>query len=298
MIYDCFENDDRFKWDYYTDDSIRPRNNNGVCIEQQFDVSGGAPTNLILDKCNVEYKEFGLQASTSSRRRKLTPAEESLMPESLPIGSYEKKKVVSSSAEETSSLPELLLIGGLEEKSLGDFDMIRSAMVKTRADDNCEDFPMGWYDIMGRNCGWYSEDESNCEVYGDSYKNFGKTALSACCVCGGGPIEEDDVSCDSSDGCEIENEQGCWDQPDWYDSTGDGCRWYSEESNYCDDYGSQFASEDYQTAKNACCVCGGGLSEAPVQEDESIPGCSNSPYNWYVPCCASASFELYLHAPI
>jgi hypothetical protein len=355
IIYDCFENDNRFAWDHYTDGSIRPRNNPGVCIEQEFDVTGGESADLILDVCNDKYKAFGFRENTSSRRRKLTPAEELVMHESLPIRSHKKKELHSSSAEETS-IPELSPIRSLEEKSvgdsddncedspmgwydimgrncewyseeesnckvygdsyknfgktalsaccvcgggpieemsLGDSDIIGSTMVMTQAADTCEDSPMGWYDIMGRNCEWYSEEESNCEVYGDSYKNFGKTAFSACCVCGGGPIEEDDVSCDSSDGCEIENEQGCWDQLDWYDSTGDGCSWYSEESNHCNDYGSRFASEDYQTAKNACCVCGGGLSEVPHQKNESIPGCSDSPYNWYVPCCASASFEFF-----
>ena len=37
--------------------------------------------------------------------------------------------------------------------------------------DACEDLPIGWYDIFGRNCEWYSEDESNCEIYGNTYTN-------------------------------------------------------------------------------------------------------------------------------
>ena len=46
---------------------------------------------------------------------------------------------------------------------------------------------MGWYDIEGDkfNCEWYG-DKKNCEFYGDDYANFGTTANSACCVCGGG----------------------------------------------------------------------------------------------------------------
>jgi hypothetical protein len=282
MIYDCLSNDSRFAWDHYNDGSIRPRNNSQVCIQQQDIVTGGRPTNLILDVCKNKSKRFGFldPKFTELLLRKLTPAEEVLMSESL-------SPSVSPTRDEEIEL-ELLPLGSPEVLSSEDFDLITSTMVMTPADDNCEDSPKGWYDIMGRNCEWYSEDESNCQVYGLSYKNFGRTALSACCVCGGGPIEEDAVSCDSSDGCEIENEQGCWDQPNWYDSTGDGCSWYSAESNHCEDYGSQYR------ANNACCVCGGGLSEAPAQADESTPGCSDSPYNWYVPCCVSASIEFYL----
>ena len=43
------------------------------------------------------------------------------------------------------------------------------------------------YDSDGAtyNCDWYSQG-SNCEVYGDSFENFGKTANEACCACGGG----------------------------------------------------------------------------------------------------------------
>jgi hypothetical protein len=32
IINTCFDNDDRFKWDYYTDSSLRPRNNINQCI--------------------------------------------------------------------------------------------------------------------------------------------------------------------------------------------------------------------------------------------------------------------------
>lgn len=51
----------------------------------------------------------------------------------------------------------------------------------------CEDNPKDWYDSDGSrfDCEWYSRN-FNCERYGGSYKNFGKTANEACCSCGGG----------------------------------------------------------------------------------------------------------------
>ena len=55
----------------------------------------------------------------------------------------------------------------------------------------CFDYDPGngeeWYDSDGPsyNCAWYSQN-SNCATYGNSYENFGKTAGTACCACGGG----------------------------------------------------------------------------------------------------------------
>jgi len=51
----------------------------------------------------------------------------------------------------------------------------------------CTDSPEGWYDSDGTDydCDWYAQG-SNCEVYGDLFENFGKTANEACCACGGG----------------------------------------------------------------------------------------------------------------
>lgn len=55
---------------------------------------------------------------------------------------------------------------------------------------HCYDFPFGWYDIEGPkfNCIWYA-DKQNCDFYGNSFANptfKNKTAIEACCVCGGG----------------------------------------------------------------------------------------------------------------
>jgi len=47
----------------------------------------------------------------------------------------------------------------------------------------CQDVT-GWYDIDGPNysCDWYKRGR-RCHVYGNSYRNFGKTAQEACCAC-------------------------------------------------------------------------------------------------------------------
>lgn len=49
----------------------------------------------------------------------------------------------------------------------------------------CKD-ALGWYDIEGDNCEWYSQIANACRRHGDDYINFGKTANIACCICGGG----------------------------------------------------------------------------------------------------------------
>eukprot|EP00536_Pseudo-nitzschia_multiseries_P000463 jgi/Psemu1/300077/fgenesh1_kg.6_\ len=50
-----------------------------------------------------------------------------------------------------------------------------------------QDSPIGWHDSDGiaYDCGWYSEG-NRCSLYGNDYRNFGKTASEACVVCGGG----------------------------------------------------------------------------------------------------------------
>jgi len=235
IINDCFENDDRFRWNLYDDDSIRPWNNDQVCIETKDGEY------LALDGCFDYYRSFYWLVKESSRR-KLQSTVESTTDE-------------SGERQPTIQLPNV--------------------------DPNCEDSPVGWYDIFGRNCEWYGEDPTNCDVYGNQYKNFGKTAQSACCVCGSqkvGGITGGDNTLKSP---VSEESKSCWDQPNWYDSTGDGCGWY-EIGNNCASYGSQFPSHlEGQTANEACCVCGGGLSSSPPALDAPmVPGCSDRPFNW------------------
>jgi hypothetical protein len=52
----------------------------------------------------------------------------------------------------------------------------------------CSDSPSGWYEDGNPryNCDWYASGTHYCRIYGDDYRNFGKTANEACCVCGGG----------------------------------------------------------------------------------------------------------------
>jgi hypothetical protein len=52
----------------------------------------------------------------------------------------------------------------------------------------CSDVFPGWYDIDGPDydCEWYRLGLNYCNSIGDSYSNFGHTANSACCACGGG----------------------------------------------------------------------------------------------------------------
>ena len=169
MINDCFANDNRFKWYKYDDESIRPAADNSLCIKRDPNADTGDDTGLflILADCVAGYVEWKWQSSSSSGRKKLLSETE----------------------------PEL------------------QGSVHYRSGDGCVDSPIGWYDIFGRNCEWYGEGmfqnmswsigdyymanqmhlltipfnnqsihfevESNCAVYGDQYKNFGKTALSA-----------------------------------------------------------------------------------------------------------------------
>ena len=58
VIYDCIPNDDRFRWDIYEDKSIRPRNNNKVCIQIDSKSTSGPAYYLILDDCENGKKEW------------------------------------------------------------------------------------------------------------------------------------------------------------------------------------------------------------------------------------------------
>jgi hypothetical protein len=53
VIWDCHGNHDRFRWGYYSDNSLHPRNNT-VCIEAKDGIS----SDLILDNCNEVWKSF------------------------------------------------------------------------------------------------------------------------------------------------------------------------------------------------------------------------------------------------
>jgi hypothetical protein len=265
MIWDCINNDNRFKWDWYSsDDSLRPRNNHAVCIEARDEDS----YDLILDECNDVWKSFYWWEISGGRR---------LL--SKPKGKDNDVDVHDLRSSTRSNLfPE-------PERRIFESEMQGTDYVSSASD--CVDSPIGWYDFYGRNCEWYGELDSNCAVYGHQYANFGHTALSACCVCGGGqssleeeihPQEDQEAGVVVLDGAE---KQTCWDQPNWYDSTGDGCAWYEGEHN-CEYYGYQFLSIDGLAANDACCTCGGGLSSAPaLPPADEVPGCSENPFGWF-----------------
>jgi hypothetical protein len=132
MINDCYNDDDRFRWVKYIDNSIRPWNNIGLCIQHGSE----AETDLILDYCLDGYKEFyWLENESPGKRKRTTEAE----------------------------------MNGTE--------MLQGTVMYGKQ-EGCTDYPIGWYDIFGRNCEWYGEGD-NCDTYGDQYAKFGKTANSA-----------------------------------------------------------------------------------------------------------------------
>ena len=100
-------------------------------------------------------------------------------------------------------------------------------------------------------CIWYAQGE-NCAYYGDQFAGEFGTANQACCACGGG------LASKPAEG--PPEDPGCSNNPsNWVDSEGDDCSFYAEGSN-CVDFGDLYADNNGITAKQACCVCGGGLN--------------------------------------
>ena len=62
-----------------------------------------------------------------------------------------------------------------------------SAGPDSSAEDQCRDFEE-WFDQGGPlfGCKWYEEIPERCAAYGYRFKNKGRVANEACCVCGGG----------------------------------------------------------------------------------------------------------------
>jgi len=58
---------------------------------------------------------------------------------------------------------------------------------KPQNNGDCTDDPLGWHDSDGQmfNCEWYSQADY-CAKFGDDYGYQGRTAIQACCACGGG----------------------------------------------------------------------------------------------------------------
>ena len=173
----------------------------------------------------------------------------------------------------------------------------------------CDDYPEGWHDSGGESfdCNWYAKFKNNCQSYGNSFENDGKTANEACCTCGGGRIS----TCNESDDSEIVDSTSepseapsysktftpssnptqllsqskapeCSNSPDdWYDSAGPqyDCNWYALSHN-CKNYGHKYKNFG-KTANQACCICGGGSS--PCEDVQGWHDSGGTKYNceWY-----------------
>ena len=128
IINDCYVNDDRFKWDTYSDDSIRPRNNKFACIKPQLTQGEELGLYLILGECNDNYKAFSWKLEGNSRRRNLqTEAQVSLDKEKEMVSVISTKSLVTSERKTTE------VVGTMDLTPV----------------DGCEDSPIGWYDIFG-----------------------------------------------------------------------------------------------------------------------------------------------------
>jgi len=129
---------------------------------------------------------------------------------------------------------------------------------------DCTDL-QGWADTEGDGCGSYAE-QGWCNADGTpgtgwdgEWGNFvdffsqGHSALTACCVCGGGNRNSGAAR------------NACSDVPSWKDPDGDGCAEYAN-FKWCTSTGSFGVGwhEEWgnfggtPTAAKACCYCGGG----------------------------------------
>lgn len=99
-----------------------------------------------------------------------------------------------------------------------------------------------WHDSDGPtfNCEWYAsmDTELRCR-HSTRHPNNGYTALTACCVCGGG--EEVQLT-----------DEDCHDEPGWYDSRGKDCSWYEIKSSRCR---HERPGKNGLIAADACCIC-------------------------------------------
>jgi hypothetical protein len=127
----------------------------------------------------------------------------------------------------------------------------------------CNDWS-SWLDNYGDGC--FSYNTAWCGVSEQYTNEEGVDANDACCVCGGGDIEDDPVDVPSGETCN--------DLPSWTDEYGDDCSWYPE---FCD-LSQYYADIDGVGATEACCVCGGGeVTVIPLDES-----CMDSPNRFLI----------------
>jgi len=130
------------------------------------------------------------------------------------------------------------------DQTIGNYFVVHEKCPETcgkcvdRSNPNCSmDYPIGWHDSTGEeyNCNWYAGGE-NCNMWGNSFPKYGRTANQACCACGG----------------------GCTNMPLLFrDSLGRDCEWYAAKPSRCEEHGYRYRNNGY-VANEACCACDGG----------------------------------------
>lgn len=146
IIHDCFENDDRFRWIRYTGGAIRPKNNDQVCIEvASAGTSSEVGHPLILDGCHSGYKSWNWMQH--SQRRKLLSDD-------------------NDNSNDMYNPRDSTQVAVVPQERTLEFESEEQDVVGLFSANDCEDSPVGWYDIFGRNCDWYAGVGSNCAVYG------------------------------------------------------------------------------------------------------------------------------------
>jgi len=131
--------------------------------------------------------------------------------------------------------------------------VIVTVTVTTAQTTVCHDLA-NWIDQYGDGCEWYDRDGA-CENFGDCCANYGHTASSACCACGGG---EDVVIDYPTPAPKDENDDMCTDLFGWRDAYGDDCGWYETQDPTCSEYGWSMPGTNGTYPMEACCTCGGG----------------------------------------
>ncbi len=144
---------------------------------------------------------------------------------------------------------------------------------KDKTGDNCEEYRKHRRDLdVGEYDGYYW-----CEVYG-YLENNGKSARTACCICGGGmhlsaypstsPAPSLITVSPQPTVSECEDE----DEYEWYDYEGSPCSWYNLHPKWCDTVGDHEENLLGKSPQEACCVCGGGKHiPSPVTLSPSGP---------------------------
>jgi len=161
-------------------------------------------------------------------------------------------------------------------------------------DDNgkCMDTNNGAVDPYGDGCDWYADNKEFCQ---DVYEEGNFNPAEMCCVCGGGSSgddgdddenddddvfpepDEDDENDDDDvfpepDEDEEEDNGQCMDIDNGaVDPYGDGCTFYAENKEFCEDV---FEEGNFNPSE-MCCACGGGSNggddEDEKDDDDVIP---------------------------